>query len=77
MLGVGLWYHRLYGVRMGVLNGKCVLCQGTGEAINRPSRLIGATYRDGDLGDERLEPCPICCKDTLDGKALQNKGRWV
>lgn len=39
---------------------KCPLCGGTGEVINRPSRLIGATYWGSDSGDEKLEPCPMC-----------------
>lgn len=41
---------------------KCPFCQGTGEVVTRPSRLMGATYLEGDSGDEKLEPCPLCGK---------------
>jgi len=41
----------------------CPLCNGTGEIIKRPARLMGATYPEDDQwkGDEHFEPCPLCC----------------
>jgi len=40
----------------------CILCDGSGEIINRPTRLMGATYPEDDQwkGDEHFEPCPLC-----------------
>lgn len=44
----------------------CPLCGGTKEVIERPTRLMGATYPDSDpfKGDEHLEPCPLCEKEV-------------
>ncbi len=41
---------------------ECPLCGGTKEVIERPPRLMGATYPENDpyKGDEHLEPCPLC-----------------
>jgi len=44
----------------------CPLCQGTNEVLVRPSRLMGATYKDGDSGDERIEVCELCSKEGKD-----------
>jgi len=40
----------------------CQLCDGTTEVIERPARLMGATYPEDDpwKGDEHLVPCPLC-----------------
>jgi len=40
----------------------CPLCQGTQKILQRPARLIGATYPPEDTwkGDEHYEPCPLC-----------------
>lgn len=35
----------------------CSLCGGSGEVVNRPTRVIGAT---GYVVDEQLKPCPVC-----------------
>lgn len=48
----------------------CKLCGETGEVVNRPSRLMGATYWGNDSGDERLEPCPICRKGEMRGGCM-------
>lgn len=45
----------------------CPLCDNCREVVIRPTRLIGATYLDEYLGDERLEPCPLCCEGELSG----------
>jgi len=41
---------------------KCPLCDDTGRILNRPTRLMGATYPFDDpwKGDEHFEPCPLC-----------------
>ena len=46
----------------------CQLCGGTAEVIQRPSRLIGATYSWDDpwKGDEHLSPCPLCSRSPWD-----------
>ena len=45
-----------------VLEKHCPLCGGTNEVLQRPARLMGATYPDNDSwkGDEHFEPCPLC-----------------
>lgn len=44
----------------------CPLCQGTGEVLERPARLMGATYPESDpwKGDEHFVPCPLCKKKS-------------
>lgn len=45
-----------------LVSKECPLCGGTKEVIERPPRLMGATYPENDpyKGDEHLEPCPLC-----------------
>lgn len=45
-----------------MVSKECPLCGGTKEVIERPPRLMGATYPENDpyKGDEHLEPCPLC-----------------
>ncbi len=38
----------------------CELCQGSGEIVQRPSRVMGYTLTEGESIDERLVPCPLC-----------------
>ncbi len=49
----------------------CELCGGSGEVVVRPRRLMGATYWDGECGDEQLGPCP-CCAETEGGAMSDN-----
>ena len=46
----------------------CQLCDGTAEVIERPRRLMGATYPEDDpwKGDEHLVPCPLCNRSPWD-----------
>lgn len=46
----------------------CQLCGGTAEVIERPRRLMGATYPEDDpwKGDEHLVPCPLCNRSPWD-----------
>lgn len=45
---------------------KCPLCDDSGEVVVRPTRLIGATYLDGDSGDERIERCPFSPEHAIE-----------
>ena len=42
---------------------KCSLCKDKKFILQRPSRLIGATYLNGENGDECEIPCPSCNKE--------------
>jgi len=49
---------------------QCAICADIGFVINRPRRVIGATYplEDGWKGDEHFLPCPLCSqKDKARG----------
>ena len=51
---------------------ECPLCESTGEAIQRPVRLIGATYPFDDQrrGDEHIVDCPLCNVALIELKSL-------
>ena len=53
---------------------ECLLCEGTKEVVNRPARLIGATYPEDDpfKGDEHFELCPLCCAENRDTNLGEN-----
>jgi len=39
----------------------CSLCEGSGEVLKRPARLMGVTYfNDKWMGDEHFGKCPLC-----------------
>ena len=50
---------------------QCAICADTGLVINRPHRLLGATYPPEDRwkGDEHFSPCPLCSKESSNDKA--------
>lgn len=62
-LGKGIERRGEVTEEKGKLEEDCSLCQGSKEVVNRPPRLMGATYPKNDhwKGDEHLEPCPLCC----------------
>lgn len=51
-----------------VARGLCPFCGGTEEVLQKPERLIGATYAFDDpwKGDEHIGPCPVCCGQDYD-----------
>jgi hypothetical protein len=46
----------------------CPLCDGTTQVLQRPDRLIGATYPEDDpwKGDEHFVNCPLCYQSPWD-----------